>query len=75
MSADIYNGQPAPVGAFPWMVNMKVWTQSQDTGTIALSHICGGSLVGPDAVLTGEQASACRRFCSTEDVNKAAMLC
>ena len=57
------------------MVNMKVWTQSQDTGTIALSHICGGSLVGPDAVLTGEQASACRRFCSTEDVNKAAMLC
>lgn len=36
------------------MVNMKVWTQSQTTGEIALSHMCGGSLIGPDAVLTGE---------------------
>lgn len=54
VSADIYNGQPASLSAFPWMVDMKVWTQGQASGAIRLSHMCGGSLIAADVVLTGE---------------------
>lgn len=52
VAADIYNGQPAPAGMFDWMVDMKAWFQDTTTGQVTLEHMCGGTLVAPDAVVT-----------------------
>jgi Trypsin len=41
----IYNGFDVPIGKFPYMVSIRA-TSSPD------SHICGGTLIRPDLVLT-----------------------
>lgn len=51
VSADIYNGAPAPAGVFDFMVRIKLPT-SDGLGGIVWTHACGGSLISPTAVLT-----------------------
>ncbi|KAL4420680.1 hypothetical protein ABPG75_010336 [Micractinium tetrahymenae] len=52
VSADIFRGSEAPPGVFDWMVNMKAFFQDPSTGGVSEKHMCGGALIGPDAVLT-----------------------
>lgn len=54
VSADIFRGSVAPPGVFDWMVNMKAYLQDSSTGEVFEQHMCGGALIAPDAVLTGE---------------------
>lgn len=51
VSADIYNGAPAPAGVFDFMVRIKL-PYSDGAGGVVWKHHCGGSLVSPTAVLT-----------------------
>lgn len=39
---------------------MKAWFQDTTTGQVTLEHMCGGTLVAPDAVVTGEGVQALR---------------
>lgn len=55
VSADIFRGTEVPPGAFDWMVNMKAYMQDTSTGEVFEQHLCGGALIAPDAVLTGER--------------------
>lgn len=36
------------------MVDMKTYMQDSTTGQVFVQHRCGGALIAPDAVLTGE---------------------
>lgn len=33
---------------------MKAWFKDKTTGQLSLEHMCGGALVAPDAVVTGQ---------------------
>ncbi|KAM9770435.1 ovochymase-2 [Menidia menidia] len=46
----IVNGEPAIPHSWPWQVSMQVWPSSQSEPTF--SHICGGTLVHKNWVLT-----------------------
>ncbi|KAL4451382.1 hypothetical protein ABPG77_009454 [Micractinium sp. CCAP 211/92] len=51
VSADIYQGVPAPAGVFDFMVRILLPTSDGNGGTV-WTHACGGSLISPTAVLT-----------------------
>uniref|UniRef100_A0A3B4ZMZ4 Zgc:154142 n=1 Tax=Stegastes partitus TaxID=144197 RepID=A0A3B4ZMZ4_9TELE len=46
----IVNGEPAVPHSWPWQVSMQVWPNSQPDPKY--SHICGGTLIHKDWVLT-----------------------
>lgn len=48
ITARIVNGEPAKPHSWPWQVSMQVWPDSRPT----YAHICGGTLIHKNWVLT-----------------------